>query len=116
MKVTPIQAESMWCPMVRQEGDCSTFNRGQTNSNPTNADDSLDYEGNSIETRPITKQVYGCHCVADKCMMWRWYPAPGSHLEQRVEEDGSLRRIVSFAVPNKPTEGFCGIAGNLIVT
>lgn len=50
--------------MVRHEGE-SSFNRGAFNANPVNVDD-------AVLGRPMPLQRHGCHCISDKCMMWRW--------------------------------------------
>lgn len=78
------QAESLWCPMVRFEGDVGgSLNRGSLNSNPTNADISFEGDVDGV-TKPIQKQKYGCHCVSDKCAMWRWETKPRLESESFV--------------------------------
>jgi len=89
MSHTPEQALSLWCPMVRHEGNVGgSFSRGTLNSNPTNADTPVDEV-----TAPVPEQIYGCHCIADKCAMWRWDTQ--MHLSNQAQ----------------PFRGYCGLAG-----
>lgn len=68
MIVTTDQALFRWCPFVRHGAiggmaNRSTFNRNVYNNNPTNAD--------TDGATPLSKQMYGCHCIATECMAWR---------------------------------------------
>lgn len=105
MLLTIKQAEQVWCPMVRHEGDAGSFNRSSTNCNPVN------HEAGQIAT-----QRYGCHCIADRCAMWRWEPTGTTHREARIVNDfPGQKRITHIDVPDTPTQGFCGLAGKPLI-
>lgn len=106
MIVTVAEASEMWCPMVRHEGDVSSFNRSARNSNPTCADISSD-TGKRTDT-PIEEQKYGCHCVANKCMSWRWAP-----MEIHTTTVEGIGLVVSGSGP-QVRRGYCGLAGAVI--
>ena len=57
-KMTEEEANRKWCPMVRQNGENATFNRGGQK------DDAINALGMATG--------YGCNCIASGCMMWRW--------------------------------------------
>ncbi len=60
---TEDEATELWCPMARQSGDRdATYNRMNNGGIPPS-----------------------CHCLASRCMMWRW--------------------------ATKPRDGYCGLAG-----
>jgi len=101
MSHTPEQGLTLWCPMVRHDSTRGgSFNRGPWNSNPTNADAPVDGV-----TAPVPEQRYGCHCIADKCAMWRW---PKSAVLQYVNGALTMRRP---GLDQEPAWGYCGLAG-----
>lgn len=106
MMHTVEQAKSLWCPLVRHGStDSSTFSRGFRNSNPTNKD--------AVGEKPIDEQEYGCHCVGDRCAMWRWGEFTTVSRDE-VVADPSLgpggKRVIQVAA-SAPVAGYCGLAG-----
>lgn len=100
------QAKSLWCPLVRHGGsETSSFNRGWSNSNPTNKD--ID------DSIGVDKQQFGCHCVGDRCSMWRWGEFKTVSRDE-VVADPSLgpggKRVIQVAT-SAPVAGYCGLAG-----
>ncbi len=98
---TEKEANLLWCPMVRHEGqNGSTFNRGSIDGKETNRM----HEGDDR---------YICACIGSRCAGWRWYPSDTTHFEPFIEIQDSGRRTVTHKeVLDKPTRGFCGFAGN----
>lgn len=77
----------------------------------------------------------GSRCAADKCMAWRWMPLLATDPKYiaalkecesiDIQENGKLRKMRAgeaaayvnenrkkFGLPEKPFEGYCGLAGN----
>ena len=103
---TSEQALSLWCPMVRFEGDVGgSFNRGYRNSNPTNLD-----AVNKWPPKPILAQEHGCHCISDQCAMWRWEHTTASVPTTTLGASGEPAR--TFEIRTVRTHGYCGLAGS----
>ena len=60
---TEAEALTLWCPMVRHEGNHSTFNRGWATHNPLNM----------VAGAPVP--AFACNCIATRCASWRWTQA-----------------------------------------
>lgn len=80
---TAEQATSLWCPLVRHDGD----NGGSFNTGHRRQTDPLNTAGRKNDH-------YTAGCIANQCAMWRWAgPAPRS------------TEMLARAV------GYCGLAG-----
>lgn len=97
---TPEEARSLWCPMVRHEGDVAAFNRGTEDCNPTNA--------NTEKTPDAFKDKYSCTCIADKCAMWRWERTTRSVRQTTVGAFGV--DVPTYEQRTVRTHGYCGLA------
>jgi len=87
--------------MVRHMGaNGASFNRNGANSNPTNAD--------QIGSTPTEAQDYGCHCIADRCMMWRWEHTTAS--VPVVKEGSGGSKYTTYEQRTVRTHGYCGLA------
>lgn len=75
---TELQARTLWCPMVRHEGEGGTFNRGWATGNPLNL------------AEASRAQSFLCNCIASRCASWRWENPVNTQLHPC--EDGNATR------------------------
>lgn len=78
--MTPEEARTKWCPMVRHSGD---YDEPASNRAA---------DGFPVGLRRVTDSAWNL-CVAEDCMMWRWHPltepAKSSGYCGLAGEDGS---------------------------
>lgn len=83
---TPEEAKTLWCPMVRLNGE------------------------NWSDARGARRDAYN-NCIADRCAMWRWEKTTKSIPVVR----GETRMYVTYEQRTMKTHGFCGLAGSMNV-
>ena len=122
---TEDEARTLWCPMVRHEGEGGTFNRGWAAHNPLNL------------SADIKQAAFACNCIATRCSAWRWgqpvsqptLPCPDALATREPERPADMPASWSFipcffgvtrahwAAPESaiPRRGHCGLFGNPLI-
>ena len=94
---TEDEAKKLWCPHVRALNASVRDRTFITDAPGTAASNRYMLDGGKIGIHD------SCHCIASKCMAWRWADGPEDDVDGDTRADGRIAKA----------QGYCGLAGKL---